>query len=103
MNNNNLFHIHTYRCGHAENINDEKYILKAIEKQYTDIWFSDHAPFPNNPFGGRMKFEELNEYKYLGNAIIKGIQSEYFDYIAHPDRIFRKCDNWNNDMEKHII
>ena len=61
IDNNNLFHVHTYRCGHAENITDEKYIIQSISKNYKDIWFSDHAPFPGDPFGGRMKYNELNE------------------------------------------
>ena len=58
----NLFHVHTYRCGHAENISEELYIEKAITLNASDIWFTDHAPFPNDPFGGRMKYEQLNEY-----------------------------------------
>ena len=57
-----LFHIHTYRCGHAENISDEAYVLKTIEYGATKITFTDHAPFLGNPFGNRMHFEELSEY-----------------------------------------
>lgn len=64
-----LFHIHTYRCGHAENISDEVYVLKAIECGAERITFTDHAPFPGNPFGNRMQYEELPEYLSTLNAL----------------------------------
>ena len=172
----NIFHVHTFRCGHAENIADEAYVKLALELGASDIWFTDHAPFPNDPFGARMKYAELDEYlrtlselkeryhniivhigleteyfpsfdksgyyeylrsrpeiemlllgqhmaemsdsptsysfsessdflnrseyKLLGNAIVQGASTGYFDAIAHPDRIFRRCDSWNSDMEK---
>ena len=44
--NKTAFHVHTYRCGHAENISDETYVKKAIELGVKSIWFTDHAPFP---------------------------------------------------------
>ncbi len=62
MNNKHLFHIHTYRCGHAGNENDEAYILKALELGAKKLTFTDHAPFPENPFGNRMNYEQLDEY-----------------------------------------
>lgn len=172
----NIFHVHTFRCGHAENVSDEAHVKLALELGASDIWFTDHAPFPNDPFGARMKYAELdeylrtlselkarytninvhigleteyfpsfdksgyyeylrlrteiemlllgqhmaemsdsppsysfsessdflncNEYKLLGNAIVQGASTGYFDAIAHPDRIFRRCDSWNSDMEK---
>ena len=166
------FHVHTYRCGHAENISDEAYIQKAIEIGADSIWFADHAPFPGDPFGSRMKYDQLDEYldtltglkkKYgnyvhvgleteyfpsfdkegyykklrddkrieflllgqhmaedpvsgeytfswskerleqeefiaLGHAICHGIDSGYFDFIAHPDRIYRHCRKWTLTM-----
>ena len=62
MTNTNLFHVHTFRCGHAENVPDTAYIERAIELGASDIWFSDHAPFPGDPFRNRMKFDDLHEY-----------------------------------------
>ena len=171
----NIFHVHTYRCGHAEMINDEEYVKNAAELGAEEIWFTDHAPFPDDPFGARMAYAELedylgtlnalkrkytditihigleteyfpyfdkmgyyshlrslpeiemlllgqhmaqvsdshsysfsesseyldnNEYKLLGEAIIQGASTGYFDVIAHPDRIFRRCSVWDRDMEK---
>lgn len=68
-----LFHVHTFRCGHAEMISDEEYIQKAIDLGATDIWFTDYAPFPGNPFGSRMKCEELLEYI----STLKGLKKQY--------------------------
>ena len=68
-----LFHVHTFRCGHAEMISDEEYIQKAIDLGATDIWSTDYAPFPGNPFGGRMKCEELLEYI----STLKGLKKQY--------------------------
>lgn len=44
-----------------------------------------------------LKREEANG---LGNAIITGMMTGYFDVLAHPDRIFRKCEVLNLNMEK---
>lgn len=170
---NEIFHVHTYRCKHASDEDDEAYIKRAIQLGATRITFTDHAPFPNNPFGNRMHIEELEEYictletlkeKYKANievnigleieylpsfneyykwlyqskrfdilmigqhfyeygeqkysfsldkkvlkqeeveglciAIIEGMRSGFFQVVAHPDRIFRKCDCWNVEMER---
>ena len=82
-----LFHIHTHRCMHASNETDEEYILKAIQMGSSDIYFTDHAPFPDDPFGNRMKIKQLDEYissldalKHSYNRDIKihiGLEIEY--------------------------
>ena len=171
----NIFHVHTYRCGHAEHVSDEEYVKKAIALGAKEIWFTDHTPFPGDPFNYQMRYGDLeeylhtlrelkqkysvikihigleteylphfdemgyykylrslpdlemlllgqhiaetssdpltysfsesddflnaNEYKLLGNAIVQASKTEYFDAIAHPDRIFRRCDTWNAEME----
>ena len=59
---NDLFHIHTHRCCHAGKETDIDYINKAIELKAKSIYFTDHAPFPNDIFFNRMKMNELNEY-----------------------------------------
>lgn len=170
-----LFHIHTYRCLHAENVPDAVYVEKAIELGAEEIWFTDHAPFPDDPIDWRMRCADLeeylctlsglkrryhnidihigleteylpyfdragyykylrslpdlemlllgqhfveisdspltfsfseseefltaNEYRLLGQAIVQGAKTGYFDAIAHPDRIFRRCAVWDSDME----
>jgi len=82
-----LFHIHTFRCGHAENVSDEEYVKAAVKLGASRIVFTDHAPFPGNPFGNRMSYEELPEYvetinnlkeKYHGAIeILCGLEIEY--------------------------
>ena len=68
-------------------VNDEEYIKLALKKGFTGIWFTDHAPFPKNPFICRMDYEELNEYlstlqelkkKYQGIIDVHiGLETEY--------------------------
>ena len=87
MTNRNLFHVHTYRCGHAENTPEENYIKQAIENHYQEITFTDHAPFRGNPFQDRMRYEELEGYlhtlvelrkKYEGRISVSiGLELEY--------------------------
>lgn len=170
MDNKYVFHVHTHRCGHASDEADEDYIKKAIELGAISITFTDHAPFPGNPFTGRMDYSQLDEYisslkalklKYKGiidvcigleieylpsykgyyeelkanddiellllgqhhyelekgkysfelddksdehigliEAMIDGIDTGYFDVIAHPDRAFRRIEQWNDKMSR---
>lgn len=86
-NNKEIFHVHTYRCKHASEERDWEYIEKAIELGASKISFTDHAPFPGNPFGNRMDMEQLPEYldtlqslkeKYQNKIIVKiGLEVEY--------------------------
>lgn len=82
-----IFHIHTARCGHTSGETDEEYVKTAIQKGASAIWFSDHCPFPGDPFFERMKYEELDSYisslkqlqeKYKNDIQIKiGLEAEY--------------------------
>ena len=168
-NENEIFHVHTFRCGHAGNDQDVEYVKKAVALGAKRIVFTDHCPFPGNPFKSRMEIEQLPEYisslsslkkeyesqidirigleaeylpsfhdyyselihtkgmdllilgqhlfehengswsfmdednsnEYVGlcSAVIEGIKTGYFDVVAHPDRSFRRCKEWNPDME----
>ena len=62
MGENYIFHVHTKRCRHASEDADEAYIRKAMELGASSIVFTDHAPFPGNPFTNRMLDTELSEY-----------------------------------------
>ena len=75
--NTELFHVHTYRCKHAEDIRDEAYVKKAINLEATGILFSDHTPFPGDPFGNRMDYAQLPEYL----DTIHRLQEKYDDVI----------------------
>lgn len=165
---NEIFHVHTKRCKHAGDDEDYKYVESAINLQADRIVFTDHAPFPGDPFRNRMEMEELadyidsmkalrkeyggqievlfgleieylpkfqtyyrelydaknfdllmlgqhfyenedgsysfqnedksEEFKGLSAATVQGIETELFDVVAHPDRIFRRCKEWNTAM-----
>ena len=87
-----VFHVHTFRCGHAEKVPDECYVIRALEMNAGDIWFTDHAPFPGNPFGNRMAIEQLPEYletlttlkeKYAERIRVHiGLEIEFFEGYA---------------------
>ncbi|MCR4733080.1 MAG: PHP domain-containing protein [Lachnospiraceae bacterium] len=169
MEKNEIFHVHTFRCGHAAEVEDEAYVKKAIELGADKITFTDHAPFPGDFFAWRMKCEQLDGYltsirglqeKYAGRievrcgleieylptfknyyeelraseafdvlllgqhifeykpglwnyevelsdevnamglfeAQIKGLETGYFDVLAHPDRCLQKMGEWTREM-----
>lgn len=82
-----MFHVHTYRCKHAAREPVEEYIKTAAQMGARKITFTDHCPFPKNPFGGRMNDTELPEYikelmelkeKYCENIEVNiGLEVEY--------------------------
>ena len=97
---NKAFHIHTHRCRHMrDNNKEEEYIKKAIQLGAVEIWFTDHAPFPENPFNNRMLIEELPEYietlqtlkqKYDSTIDVKiGLEIEYLpNYYEYYKKLY---------------
>lgn len=77
MQGNYIFHVHTRRCKHASDEKDEQYIEQALRLGAKEIVFTDHAPFPDNPFTNRMDYDELPEYV---ESILK-LQSVYKDCL----------------------
>ena len=84
------YHTHTSRCGHAERVSDEEYVLEAIKEGFKVLGFADHAPFPNIVHSiMRMNFEVLPDYiysinhlkeKYKDKIDIKlGLEIEYYE------------------------
>jgi histidinol-phosphatase (PHP family) len=72
-----IFHVHTCRCGHASPDPDEMYIKKAIELGADSITFTDHAPFPGDPFDHRMRYGELKGYI----SSLNSLKNQYRDVI----------------------
>lgn len=72
-----IFHVHTYRCGHASSELDIAYVEKAIELGATQIIFTDHCPFPENPFPWRMDYEMLSDYV----SMLKRLKAEFKEKI----------------------
>lgn len=50
LGNKYVFHVHTYRCGHASKDMDEMYVKRVLSMGADSITFTDHAPFPGDPF-----------------------------------------------------
>lgn len=85
---NEIFHVHTWRCQHAGDEQDYEYIERAIELGAERIVFTDHCPFPDNPFRGRMDMNQFPDYisslLYLKKEyasvieILIGLEVEYF-------------------------
>ena len=73
-----IFHVHTKRCKHAGTDADEAYVKRAVELGAKAIVFTDHAPFPGNPFGNRMDYEDLPEYI----SSLKRLKEMYRDQIS---------------------
>ena len=84
-----VFHVHTYRCKHASNEDDEAYVKAAVDLGAKRIVFTDHAPFPGNPFGHRMQYEELSEY-ISSLLILKDKYAAIIEISRKPFRRWRK-------------
>lgn len=93
-----LFHVHTYRCCHASFDSDRAYIERAIELGASRITFTDHAPFPGDPFTNRMPHSQLDEYvaslrtlKIAYRSLIDvriGLEIEYLpSFLAYYEKL----------------
>lgn len=98
-----IFHVHTYRCGHAEDADDYEYVERAIKLGAARIVFTDHAPFPGDPFGGRMSIESLPKYineinklktRYEGDIqILCGLEIEYLPSFGEYYKLLKAMDD----------
>ena len=85
-----LFHVHTFRCRHAEEIPDRAYVEKALELGAKGIWFTDHCPFPGDLFKRehRMLYKELPELRHIYsgktrcNIKLPGLRNFYTDILT---------------------
>ena len=75
---NTIFHVHGPLCRHAGEEKEEAYVLKALELGAERIYFSDHCPFPGNPFRMRMLMEEYPMYL----SYLRELKVKYADQIA---------------------
>ena len=55
------YHTHTYRCGHALKCLDEEYVIKAIENNYSELGFTEHAMFSDIYNGFSYTMDNINE------------------------------------------
>ena len=83
-----LFHVHTWRCGHAQRVSEEDTVREAVALEASHLFFTDHAPFPGDPFGSRMPYAMLEDYlstlgelqkRFEGSIQVHiGLEIEYF-------------------------
>lgn len=55
------YHTHCRRCRHAQGAVEE-YVRVGVEEKLDRLGFSDHMPFPDDRFGSRMPYAEMEEY-----------------------------------------
>lgn len=71
-----IFHVHTFRCKHAGDENDEQKILTALSLGAQKITFTDHSPIPDY-FRNRMDVSQLPEYI----STLKNLREKYKNQI----------------------
>lgn len=74
------FHTHTFRCKHADIIEDEEYIKEYIKEGFKRITFTDHCPEKNiidTRDNVRMLYDEKEEYL----TVIKRLKEKYANQI----------------------
>lgn len=72
-----IFHVHTVRCKHASDEDDEQYVKTALSLGANKITFTDHTPFPGDAFRNRMELSQLSEYV----DSLKTLRAKYKDQI----------------------
>ncbi len=91
LNHKELFHVHTYRCGHAGEEQDIEYIEEAIGLGAKKLVFTEHAPFPKDVFQWRMPMVMLEDYIKCLSALKEeykelidihiGLEAEYLPFF----------------------
>lgn len=93
------YHTHSEYCGHAGG-QLEDYIKEACALDMSVLGFSEHGPFPGDPFGMRMAFNTLPDYvnelvslrsRYENRIKIHiGLEIEYLDaYVSYYPILFK--------------
>mgnify|MGYP003469900210 FL=1 len=78
-----LYHVHTWRCRHAfDGVYDEDVVKRALEIGATSIYFTDHGPFPGDPFGNRMRYDQLDEYLWTLDELRRRYKDDIKIYIG---------------------
>ena len=96
------YHSHTWRCKHAQGT-EEEMVRAALKSGFTDLGFSDHAPwpFPDGFVSGcRMHAEQLPDYV----ATIQGLREQYKGqiriYIGLEAEYYPSMMGWMREMKE---
>ena len=90
------YHGHTYRCGHASLIDDEKYILEAVNCGYSKYGFSDHVSvYPFFYWDKTMRMHDRDVDSYLESIYKLKEKHKYFidiyaGFEAEYDEVIEK-------------
>ena len=79
---NEIFHIHTWRCKHASMDEDYRYIESAIKLGVNRIVFTDHCPFGLRMDIGQLPayiktMKELKKHYEKNIEVLVGLEVEY--------------------------
>ena len=97
-----FFHVHTWRCKHASDETDQEIIEKAISLGAKKITFTDHVPFPENPFGNRMDFEQLEEYLETLSSLKEKYQNQIDVKIGFEVEFVPKYLDYFKQLKKNL-
>ncbi len=87
------FHTHTFRCGHAQGL-DEEYVLEAIKNGIKVLGFSDHVMIPNFKDKGELYNPSIRKHG------VRGDYDVFFnDYI---DSINKLKEKYKDIIEIHL-
>ena len=96
------YHSHTWRCKHAQGT-EEEMVRAALKSGFTDLGFSDHAPwpFPDGFVSGcRMHAEQLPDYV----TTIQGLREQYKGqiriYIGLEAEYYPSMMGWMREMKE---
>ena len=93
------YHTHTYRCGHAQEINDEEYVKKAIECGFKELGFSDHGPFKEiHHEGMRMDFDEIQNYLHSINSLKEKYKDQIKIYVGFEIEYIPRLDSYYKEL-----
>lgn len=94
------YHTHSYRCGHAEKCSDEEYVLAALKHGYTNLGFSDHAPFKDvHDPKLRMDFEPtFKEYVESINILKEKYKNKINIYLGLEIEYFADHDDYYKEL-----
>lgn len=74
------YHTHTYRCGHADLIEDEEYVKEYIKMGFKKVAFTDHCPEKNEiDKRTHMRMKYSQKVEYLNN--IRILKEKYAEQI----------------------
>ncbi len=96
------YHAHTWRCKHAQGT-EEEMVLAALESGFTDLGFSDHAPWPY-PGGFISSYQMLPEQLEDYVNTIRALREKYKDririYIGLEAEYFPSMMGWMKEMKE---